>query len=170
MQKHEDNDDDKVVNKARLPALVVVAQAGLRYHRSMPTELDDLNTPLSLPVGVLSLDREARLLATHRHLLDSLGEQQQAVQLVSDELFHPQPPCDLVVRRGNLRVTELLDDGREVTRAVLQAGGICRVREDASATVGDDASSPLYSLARTVLMALGETELWQLPSGVLDSV
>ena len=74
------------------------------------------------------------------------------------------------MRRGNLRVTELLDDGREVTRAVLQAGAVSRIREDAAALAGDDAATPLYSLARTVLMALGETELWQLPSGVLDAV
>jgi hypothetical protein len=134
----------------------------------MPTELDDLDRPLPLPQGAVSLDREARLLATRRELVPRLKEQATVVRLVADELLHAQPPCDLVVRRGNLRVSELLVDGREVTRAVLQAGGICRVRPASAALVGDESASPVYSLARIVMMALGETELWQLPAGVLD--
>lgn len=134
----------------------------------MPTELDDLQRPLALPDGTLSLDREARLFARRRHLAARLRAVSRVVLLVPDELLHPQPPCDLVVRRGNLRVSELLADGREATRAVLQAGAVCRVREASVARHGEAAASPLYSLARTVLTALSETELWQLPSGVLD--
>jgi hypothetical protein len=136
----------------------------------MPTELDDLQRPLALPLGTVAFAREARFFATHRELADRLHAQRAVVRLVPDELLHPAPPCDLVVRRGNLRASELLDDGREVTRAVLQAGAVLRVRTGAGDGHGEAGSSPLYTLARTVLVALGETELWQLPSGVLDDV
>lgn len=134
----------------------------------MPTELEDLDRPLPLPRGTVSLDREARLLATRRALVPRLKERAVVVRLVADELLHPEPPCDLVVRRGNLRVSEFLPDGREVTRAVLQAGAVCRVRPDTAAPVGEEPASPVYSLAQIVMMALGESELWQLPAGVLD--
>jgi hypothetical protein len=140
----------------------------------MPTELDDLERPLRLPAGVLELDREARIFARRRDLVPLMREQALVVRLVPDELLHPEPPCDLVVRRGNLRVSELLQDGREATRAVLQTGGVCRVRRSASPpqadqpSSGDQPSSPLYTLATTVMMALGETEIWQLPAGSLD--
>jgi hypothetical protein len=140
-----------------------------RQVTNMATELDDLLTPLPLPSGTIILDRESRLFATRRDLVESLQDVRVIINLVPDELLHPQPPCDLVVRRGNLRVSELLPDGREVTRAVLQAGAVCRVRAESSDAVGETDASPLYSLARVVLMALGETEIWQMPSGALGN-
>ena len=135
----------------------------------MPTERDDLDQPRDLPHGTVAFDRDARFFATRRALADKLRGRRTKIRLVADELLHPDPPCDLVVRRGNLRVSELLDDGREVTRAVLQAGAICRVREDDGSVHGDLPGSPLYSLGHTVLMALGEAEIWILPGGALDA-
>jgi hypothetical protein len=135
----------------------------------MRTERDDLRRSRDLPVGALALDRDARLFAVRSSLIDRLRAVRTKRRLLADELLHPDPPCDLVVRRGNLRVSELLDDGREVTRAVLQAGAVCRVRKDPPGDHGDDLASPLYSLGHTVLMALGETEIWILPAGALDA-
>jgi hypothetical protein len=135
----------------------------------MRTERDDLDQNRDLPAGTIALDRDARLFATRRGLVQRLGAVRVNRFLRSDELCHPEPPCDLVVRRGNLRVSELLDDGREVTRAVLQAGAVCRVRVDGPGEHGDAPDSPLYSLGHTVLMALGETEIWILPAGALDA-
>ncbi|HOX24635.1 MAG TPA: hypothetical protein PLL30_02600 [Candidatus Krumholzibacteria bacterium] len=135
----------------------------------MPNELDDLSRPLELPQGTVAFDRDARFFVTHRQRADRLREECRVVRLVPDELLHPAPPCDFVLRRGNLRVSELLADGREVARAVLQAGAVCQVREGAPAGVGDDGGSPLYSLGNTVFMALGETEIWYLPAGSLDA-
>jgi hypothetical protein len=124
----------------------------------------------------LGFDRDARIFAARRDLVARLREQCEERTLVADELLHPPVPCDLVVRRGNLRLSELLADGREVTRAVLQTGAVCRVRAGTAAGAADDAhghgeaaGTPLYSLASTVLMALGEAVLWLLPAGALDA-
>ena len=134
----------------------------------MPTELSDLDHPPDLPHGTLTLDRDARFFATGGPLTDRLRDQRTRTHLIPNELLHPRPPCDLVIRRGNLRVSELLADGREVTRAVLQTGAVCRVRATDSESHGDHPGSPLYNLGHTVLMALGETEIWTLPAGALD--
>ncbi len=131
----------------------------------------DLAARPALPAGALSFDRDARLLASRGHLLARLRPQVLAQRLIADELWHPVAACDLVVRRGNLRLGELLEDGREVTRAVLQAGAVCRVRDGGPAAAGGDGgvpAPPVYSVARMVMMALGETELWLLPAGALD--
>ncbi len=123
----------------------------------------------------LSFDRDARIFAARRDLVARLRAQGEEWPLVADELLHPPVPCDLVVRRGNLRLSELLADGREVTRAVLQTGAVCRVRAATTAGPGDRerghgeaTGTPLYSLASLVLMALGEAVLWLLPAGALD--
>ena len=128
-----------------------------------PSELDDLQSDLGLPLGWLDLDRDARLFATHRELAARLERDRDQRQLIGDELLHLPVPCDLVVRSGNLRVSELLDDGREVTRAVLQAGAVCRTREAA----GESPAGPVYKVRDLVLMALGETEVWVLPAGAV---
>lgn len=128
-----------------------------------PTELEDLESDPGLPVGWLDLDRDARLFAMHRELAVRLERDRDQRLLIGDELLHLPVPCDLVVRFGNLRVSELLDDGREVTRAVLQAGAVCRTRESA----GESPASPVYKVRDLVLMALGETEVWVLPAGAI---
>ncbi len=135
----------------------------------MPTELDDLRQPLALPAGVITMDRYARLFASNPLLAEKIMPECERVHLIPDELLHPAPPCDLVIRHGNLRVSELLTDGREVTRAVLQTGAVCRVRLEGPSDSGEASNSPLYTLGRTVLMALGETEVWRLPAGTLNT-
>jgi hypothetical protein len=126
-------------------------------------ELDDLHEDPGLPLGWLDLDRDARLFAMRRELAARLERDRDQRLLIGDELLHLPVPCDLVVRFGNLRVSELLDDGREVTRAVLQAGAVCRTRE----TAGESAVGPVYRVRDLVLMALGETEVWVLPAGAV---
>ncbi len=128
-----------------------------------PNELDDLQRDPGLPVGSLDLDRDARLFATRRELAARLEREREQRLLIGDELLHPPVPCDLVVRFGNLRISELLPDGREVTRAVLQAGAVCRTRENP----GESHMGPVYKLRDLVLMALGETEIWILPAGAV---
>ena len=134
----------------------------------MPTELSDLDRPRRLPAGSVELDRDARLFATRRGLISHLRRRCTVLHLIPDQLFHPKPPCDFVIRRGNLRVSEILDNGREITRAVLQAGAVCRVRPESAGTIGEKASSELYNLEGIVLMALGGTDIWQAPAGALD--
>ena len=71
-----------------------------------------------------------------------------------------------IVRLGKLRVTQFLPDGREVTRAVLQAGALLTAAEIAAREA--DPAADVYHLADMVLMALGEVELWALPPEALD--
>lgn len=135
-----------------------------------PTELDDLQQEPDLPAGTLTFQRDARLFATRRALAAQLAQSRRRLLLVSDELLQLPVPADVVVRRGNLRITELLADGREVTRAVLQAGATCCTR-DADATgsqPGDEGGAGLYRLRDMILMALGDTEVWLLAAGTLD--
>ena len=60
---------------------------------------------------------------------------------------------------------EFLPDGREITRAVLQAGSLLVT---AVGNADADPEADVYVLRDCVLMALGEAELWLLPSGVLE--
>jgi len=84
--------------------------------------------------------------------------------LAPDQLLHATTPAGYLVRRGRLRVTQLLPDGREITRAVLQAGAGLETRAGGTADAGQDT----YPLADVILAALGETELWQVPAGSFD--
>ncbi len=135
------------------------------------TELDDLDRPLPPPEVWFSFVRDARLFAAERNLLRELERERRIVSLVPTQLFHPPAAIDAVVRRGKLRVSEFLADGREVTRAVLQNGAVFRTRPvgfTASGEGGGGAEAANRSnLADTVLTALGDTELWILPPGSL---
>jgi hypothetical protein len=116
--------------------------------------------------AVFEFRRDVRLFARHREFARRLERERVVVRLAPDQLFHPELPCDGAVRLGNLRVSEFLADGSEVTRAVLQAGAVFATRPAPSplpATFAGD-------LAAVVLMALSETELWILPPGRLDLV
>jgi hypothetical protein len=136
---------------------------------SVRTELDDLDQPAGPPVARLTLARDARLFARQAVDPRRLEQSRETVALLPDELFHPAVPVDVVVRRGRLRVSEFLPDGREVARAVLQAGAILRTRPWAEpAADAPDAPAPWYDLAYVVLMALDDAELWVLPAGALD--
>ncbi len=112
----------------------------------------------------LVLVRDARLFMRRPELGEELSGRVRAVDLAPSELLHPDSPADFVVRLGRLRVTEFLPDGREVTRAVLQAGSCFTTREAAES--GDS----VYPLERAVLMALGDAEIWRLPAGAFDDL
>jgi len=138
------------------------------------TELDDLKRDPGPPTGFFAFVRDARLFARGTTDLERLAKQRQLVRLAPDELFQAPVPADLAVRLGMLRVTEFLPDGREVTRAVLQAGAVFRTRATATelAATGPEvgsATSP-FDLDAMVLMALGEVEIWTLPAGSLPAV
>jgi len=133
------------------------------------TEHDDLDREADLPPWQLSFDRTARVFTSHRDRMADLEKRAAVRRLVPDELLHPEEPADVVVRLGNLRISELLDDGREVTRAVLQSGAVCRIHADTAAG-GDGPDAPLYRLRDTIIMALVETEIWILPAGALNAL
>ena len=117
------------------------------------------------PAPTLALVRGANVFNTDPERMERLEKARQAVQLAPDQLLHPDVPATYVVRLGKLRVSQFLPDGREITRAVLQAGSVL-----ATAKPGRDADPTLdvYILHDIVLMALGEAELWRLPPGALD--
>ena len=140
------------------------------------------------PEGYLTFVRDARLFVHDRSLAERLGADLQSVPLAPDEIYRPPLPADLAVRLGKLRVSEFLTDGREVTRAVLQAGAVLRTRTSPAAPAcerpdpegmgesgnradpGQDRIDPAaYPLNRVLLMALGEGELWVFPAGMLPA-
>lgn len=135
----------------------------------MPTKRDDLTPDPQLPTGTIQLDRQARVFTAGADRVRALESAATKHRLATDAILHPEPPCDLVVRRGNLRLSEFLADGREVTRAILQTGAVCRVRDDEPLdTDSEPTDSPVYSLRTMVLMALGESTIWRLPPGHLE--
>jgi hypothetical protein len=134
------------------------------------TELSDLERTEEGPSARFSFQRDERLLARGQDRLEDLDR--RAVLLAPDELHHPPVPVDAVVRLGKLRVSEFLADGREVTRAVLQAGSTFRTRPHAAQGEGA-ATGPAadeHDLDAVVVMALGEAEVWHLEAGALDAL
>jgi len=113
---------------------------------------------------LLSLRRDAHLFSRHPEVAARLGRERRELPLAPDQLLHPATPAGYLVRRGRLRVTQLLPDGREITRAVLQAGSGLETRAGGTA----DADTDTYPLADIILTALGEAELWQVPAGSFD--
>jgi hypothetical protein len=121
----------------------------------------------SRPASRFTFDRKAHVFARPRDVVERLERERTSVQLAPDQLYHPNHELDGIVRRGNLRVSEFLSDGREVARAVLQAGATFRTRSQPPDRDGERLDERSYELGRVVLMALGETELWILPAGRL---
>ena len=114
----------------------------------------------------LVIRRDTRLFATRPDLMERLEKQRELIHLAADQLLHAEAPRDHIVRRGKLRVTQFLPDGREVSRAVLQAGAVLLTRRQ-----DDQAADPVadrYLVEDLVVMALGEVELWALPAGALE--
>jgi hypothetical protein len=105
----------------------------------------------------LKLLRDARLFMRRPEAMERLAVRAESLHLGTDQLAHPAREADLVVRRGRIRLAEFLPDGREIGRSVLQAGSCCLIRADE----GD------FPLSMTTIMALGPSELWQLPPGTL---
>lgn len=129
-----------------------------------------MTTPAAAATPALfAFSREDRLFAQKRSLVRELEKERTSIALIADQLYHPPVPVDVVVRLGNLRVSRFLDDGREVTLAILQAGNTFRTRAaESDPRLGDSPSSELYRLADVVLMAIREAEIWVLTAGSLD--
>ena len=119
----------------------------------------------------LALHRDANIFAERRDLRERLEKERRVIRLAPDQLLHPECPAAYVVRLGKLRVSEFRPDGREITRAVLQAGGVFDLAAGDPDNPDDPHADPVadvYILDDLVLMALGEVELWRLPPGLLD--
>jgi len=129
------------------------------------TELDDLDRPAGPPAAWFAFARDARLFARRAVDPRRLEEERATVELLPNELFQPPVPADVAVRLGRIRVSEFLPDGREITRAVLQAGALFRTRPWPGPP---QPAAPGFDLAYVVLMALDDAELWVLPPGALD--
>ena len=128
----------------------------------------------------LTLLRGAHLFSGGTPDVEKLERQSRIVRMAPDQLFHPaevrempgeEPDAqtaaaEFAVRRGKLRVSRFLPDGREVTLAVLQAGAAFTVRP-AGPEEASDPEADRYDLDDIVLMALGEGELWALPAGTV---
>ncbi len=150
------------------------------------TELADLAGDGGPPTVFLTFAREARLFVHDHSLRERFGADLQVGRLAPDEIFLAPVPADIAVRLGKLRVSEFLPDGREVTRAVLQAGAVLRTRTGSSARphpgtenegverAVSSADLPVdelppadYDLGNISLMALCESELWIFPADTL---
>ena len=79
-----------------------------------------MNTP---PLAI-SLNRNAHFFVARPGLAERLEKIRHLVYLAPDQLLHPDGEAEYIVRLGKLRVSEFLDNGQEITRAVLQAGGV----------------------------------------------
>ncbi|MCP4573867.1 MAG: hypothetical protein GY838_16030 [bacterium] len=114
----------------------------------------------------LALSRESNVFAERQDLRERLEKEHRTVLLAPDQLLHADSPATYVVRLGKLRVSEFRPDGREITRAVLQAGSFFDVADETRAA---DPAADVYILNDLILMAYGEVELWQLAPGLLDA-
>ena len=115
------------------------------------------------PASTMILHRDTHLFAQRPDLVGRLEKQRERILLAPDQLLHADPDTAYLVRLGRLRVSEFLPDGREVTRAVLQAGALFRTGDTPS-----DPEADIYDLDHIVVMALGDVELWAFPSTDLD--
>lgn len=146
----------------------VVVPAALDYFRVQSDHHETL-PEISLPARAphhLIIHREAHLFATRPGLMEKMAKRREKIPLVTDQLLHVATPRDHIVRRGKLRVTEFMPDGREVTRAVLQAGAVLLTRTAEKRAA--DPQADRYLVEDLVLTALGEVELWALPAGSLE--
>lgn len=114
----------------------------------------------------LILLRNTRLFVRRPDLRDEIHAQSETVDLAPNQLCRLLPDRDYVVRLGRLRLSEFLDDGRELARAVLQNGSSFMTR---TLTDDTDPADDCFSLDKTVLMALGDARLWSLPAGAFRS-
>jgi hypothetical protein len=115
---------------------------------------------------ILTIHRDAHFFSTRPLLAEKLEQTRKRILLAPDQLLHPEVPLAYIVRLGKLRVTQFLPGGAEVTRAVLQAGALLTAGEISHGEA--DPTADVYYLPEMVLMALGEVELWALPTAALD--
>jgi hypothetical protein len=81
------------------------------------------------PLQSVTIRRDAHLFASQPGKVEKLKLASRRILLAPDQLLHPDPATTYIVRLGNLRVTQFLPTGAEVTRAVLQAGALLSVGE-----------------------------------------
>ena len=131
------------------------------------TELEAMESEPHDTSATFSFTRDARLFAVRPELVAALRKQSERVLLAPDQHYHPGVPATAVVRLGKVRISEFLPDGREVTRAVLQAGSVLTTRPGGSDNepAAEKPPADRYDLDDIVVMALGEVELWSLPAG-----
>ena len=129
-----------------------------------------MTDPEKDPVSpLLVLNRNADLFARRRDFTDQLAGRARVIKLAPDQILHPEVPREFLVRLGKLRISQFFEDGREVTRAVLQAGAVLRTELPGTGTepTGPAPAADVYRLDSVVLMALGEVDLWSLEPGSL---
>jgi len=122
--------------------------------------------------GVLRIGRESHLFASQVQLMATFEANHEKIVLAPDQLVHAPVPAAYIISRGQMRVSQFLPDGREVTRAVLQAGSflITRTLDTHHPDHSPNDAADIYNLADIVLMALDEAELWAVPSGSLNQI
>ncbi len=116
--------------------------------------------------AVLVFGRNSHFFVKNSGMVEELESRRELVQLASDQLLHPSVPRYYIVRKGKVRISQFLDDGREITRSVLQAGSVFYTRQ--ALDHGDKPAADLYCLSGIVIMALGESELWAFSENQLD--
>lgn len=144
----------------RSAAIVYLRSTSILFNPGTETKVNATSPDL------LMLRREAHLFAKRPGLMEKMETERESIAMASDQLLHPAVPRDHIVRRGKLRVTQFMPDGREITRAVLQAGAVFLTRTADGRQA--DPQSDRYLVSHLVLMALGEVELWTLPAGALE--
>ncbi len=120
----------------------------------------------STPSAVLIFGRDDHFFVDNASMVEDLELRRALNILGPDQILHPQVPQHYIVRKGKIRISQFLDDGREITRAVLQAGSVFFTQwtnDD-----GDKPAADLYNLSGIVIMALAETELWSFAENALD--
>jgi hypothetical protein len=118
--------------------------------------------------AVLLFSRNSHFFVDNAGKVEDLESRRELVQLASDQLLHPPVPRYYIVRKGKVRISQFLDDGREITRTVLQAGSVFYTQR--AQDHGDKPAADLYCLSGIVIMALGEAELWAFSENQLDDI
>jgi len=125
-----------------------------------------MRTPQSHPYAALLFGRDDHFFADNAGRIEELESRRELMVLGSDQILHPLVPRHYIVRKGKIRISQFLNDGREITRAVLQAGSVFYTQ--GTDDDGDKPAADLYNLSGIVVMALTETELWSFPENSLD--
>ncbi len=126
-----------------------------------------MSVPSKQKSSTLIFGRADHFFVDNAGRIRELESRRELLVLAPDQILHPQVPRHYIVRKGKVRISQFLDDGREITRAVLQAGSVfftLWTNDD-----GDKPAADLYNLSRIVVMATAETELWSFPEKALDN-
>ncbi len=112
---------------------------------------------------LLQLTRAEHPLPADQGKGDRPPRRADVIPLLANQLLHPDRTGRYLVHRGGLRISELLPDGREITRSILHAGSIFTVLDGHEKEA--DPRRDIYAVERLILMSLSETEIWILPPG-----